>query len=198
MPAPVLSQDQWDEVEKAAVAGVPFTELAERYGIEDNAIRQRAFWKKWAVPNRIQKLKAEYLANRGTSDSESTENNPDKPDQKGRDLTASNVLAETVAEYGQKGQLAVLKGLMPWLEKTFSPENPLLQAPADSMKVAATGANLFAKFSGLDKPQQAVQVNVWGAPGQSGSTAGACWDVPETDNTPSLPPTDDSERSLGS
>lgn len=162
MPAPVLTREQWDEVEKAAVAGVPFTELAERYGIEDNAIRQRAFWKKWAVPNRIQKLKAEYLANRGRSDSESTENNPDKPDQSGRDLTASNVVAESIAEYGQKGQFAVLKGLLPKIQETFDEKSALLTKEITTWKDAGQAFGIFAKASGLDKPQNAVQVNVWG------------------------------------
>lgn len=170
MPAPVLTVEQWGEVEKAAVAGVPFTELAKVYGIEDNAIRQRAYWKKWAVPYRVQKLKAEYLAHRVARDSESTEQIPDKPDQFSRDLTASNVVAESLAEYGQKGAILVAKGMLPLLERTMSEGSELLTKDITDWKTFGSAFGTYAKATQLDKPQQAVQVNVWGGDwSQSGS-----------------------------
>lgn len=159
MPSPVLSQEQWREVERAAVGGVPFTELARQFGVTDNVIRQRAFWKKWPVPNRVLKLKAEYLAARGASDSESTEEIGDNPDRNGRELTASNVMAETLAEIGQKGALSIAGYVGKKLKQSV--EGDLLSAP-DNWKTFSTAFGTFAKATGLDKPQAAVQVQVWG------------------------------------
>ncbi len=43
MPEPILSPEQWDAVKAASIKGVPDSQLAESFGINGNAIRQRRF-----------------------------------------------------------------------------------------------------------------------------------------------------------
>ena len=43
MPEAVLSPEQWDAVKAASIRGVPDSQLAESFGINGNAIRQRRF-----------------------------------------------------------------------------------------------------------------------------------------------------------
>lgn len=43
MPEPILSPEQWEAVKAASIKGVPDSQLAESFGINGNAIRQRRF-----------------------------------------------------------------------------------------------------------------------------------------------------------
>lgn len=43
MPEPVLTPEQWEAVKAASIRGVPDSQLAETFGVEGNAIRQRRF-----------------------------------------------------------------------------------------------------------------------------------------------------------
>lgn len=43
MPDPILSPEQWDAVKAASIKGVSDNQLAESFGINGNAIRQRRF-----------------------------------------------------------------------------------------------------------------------------------------------------------
>ena len=43
MPDPILTPEQWDAVKAASIRGVPDSQLAESFGINGNAIRQRRF-----------------------------------------------------------------------------------------------------------------------------------------------------------
>ena len=43
MPEAILSPEQWDAVKAASIKGVPDNQLAESFGINGNAIRQRRF-----------------------------------------------------------------------------------------------------------------------------------------------------------
>lgn len=153
-----LTDEQWNEVEQLAVAGLSYEELANRYQVEAGTIRVRAHRKKWAVPSRVQRLQ-KMLKESGLNTPKSTglvDN-----------VTESNVavqIAENIAEYGQKGQLAVLKGLLPKIQETFRENSALLTKEIESWKDAGTAFGIFAKASGLDKPAQAVQVNLWQQP----------------------------------
>ena len=53
---PVLSPESWDALKAASIRGVPDSQLAETFGIETNAIRQRRFldpiWKAAYTANR--------------------------------------------------------------------------------------------------------------------------------------------------
>lgn len=43
MPEPILSHEAWEAVKAASIKGVPDSQLAESFGINSNAIRQRRF-----------------------------------------------------------------------------------------------------------------------------------------------------------
>lgn len=43
MPEPILSPEAWEAVKAASIKGVPDSQLAESFGINSNAIRQRRF-----------------------------------------------------------------------------------------------------------------------------------------------------------
>ena len=58
MPEPILSPEQWEAVKAASIKGVPDSQLAESFGINGNAIRQRRFldpvWKAAVAATREQ------------------------------------------------------------------------------------------------------------------------------------------------
>jgi hypothetical protein len=80
------------------------------------------------------------------------------------------ILAESIAETGQKGAKYVVDGLIEVIRRTFNPSSPLMLKEIESHKEAASMFGMFAKASGLDKPQQAVQINMWGQ--ASGTVSG--------------------------
>lgn len=153
-----LSPEQWKEVEILAVAGMPVTEIAEKFGIEPNPIYLRSSREEWPVPSRLERMRKE-LASKEVGESSLA---------KDKERQAGAILAESLVEYGQKGALIVAKGVLPVLERSFSPESALAKSTLESWKDAGTAFGLLAKATGLDKPTQAVQVNLgWGG-GASG------------------------------
>ena len=58
MPEAILSPEQWEAVKAASIKGVPDNQLAESFGINGNAIRQRRFldpvWKAAVAATRVQ------------------------------------------------------------------------------------------------------------------------------------------------
>jgi hypothetical protein len=169
MPASVLTSEEWREVEKAAVAGVSYPELARIWGIEENAIKQRAWRFEWATPERVERLKLQYHTKLGTDTLQENHVTSCNPAPK-----TAEIIAESLAEKGQKGANMVASGLLSVIERTFRENSPLMLKEIESHKEAASMFGMFAKASGLDKPQQAVQINMWGQ--ASGTVSGP--DIP--------------------
>jgi len=69
MPEPILSPEQWEAVKAASIKGVPDNQLAESFGINGNAIRQKRFldpvWKAAVQANREQAASNEQVITQG-------------------------------------------------------------------------------------------------------------------------------------
>jgi hypothetical protein len=138
---------------------MPFKEVCERTGISYDNLKQKSSREDWFVPvTAIAEAKA-ILA-------QAQANKADKADQFNGELSPSVTtgleMAESIAEMGQKGQISVLRGMLPRLLKTFQEDSPLLSKDVEDWKTAGSMVNIFSKLSGLDKPQIAIQTNVWG------------------------------------
>jgi len=111
MPDPILSPEQWDAVKAASIKGVPDSQLAESFGINGNAIRQRRFldpvWKA-AV-----QAKREELSTNPVGLTESLTKGPDSAflakkvaatiSENAESLSSSNLLlASQIAQKGLK------------------------------------------------------------------------------------------------
>ncbi len=142
------SEAEWQRARDLVASGLEMPDVAERTGIPYEGLRKRAQREEWLIPS-----SAISLAKTGLS--------PVKQDDCPKIVPAEVILAESVAEMGTKGQISVLKGLLPKLMETFSPESALLAKEIESWKDAGTMANLFAKFSGLDKPQTQVSIGLF-------------------------------------
>lgn len=112
-------------------------------------IKKKAQRENWVVPTTALAKAQEALARR------------QEEKQVSLSVPTEAILAESIAEYGQKGQLAVLRGLLPKIQETFRENSALLTKEIESWKDAGTAFGIFAKASGLDKPVQAMQVNLW-------------------------------------
>lgn len=121
-------------------------DVSDKTGIPYEALRKRAQREAWLVPSTAAKVASER---QGLTD--------DCP----AIVPAGVILAESIAEMGQKGAISVVRGLLPKIQETFDPSSALMQAPIGSWKDAGQAFGIFAKASGLDKPQIAIQNNVW-------------------------------------
>jgi hypothetical protein len=151
-----LTPEEWKEVELLAVAGLTYQEIADRYDTEAVTIRVRAYREKWAVPNRVDKIRNELKAN---------EQMQTNPTGEVGNVTERNEVAVGLAEDLEKQwgltRNAVLGKLVPEIVSSCAPDSPVSFAPKD-LKQLKTGVDIIATLTGQNKPQQAVQVNVWG------------------------------------
>lgn len=143
------SKELWQQARDLVAAGLPFSEVSERTGIGFENLRKKAQRENWLVPATALTKNQLQL---------STKREEEQVSQKS---PTELVLAESVAEIGQKGQMALLRGLLPKLMETFSPDSELLSKPVTDWKSGSSMANLFAKFSGIGQSTQAVQVNLF-------------------------------------
>lgn len=177
------SEEQWQQARDLVAQGFTFVEVSDKLEMSYENVRKKAQREEWFVPATALAKAQEALASKRTVESNGQEVS--------RRVPTGQILAETVAETGQKGAKFVVDGLIEVIKRTFDPSSALMTKEITSHKEASSMFGMFAKASGLDKPQTAVSLNFWGGPGQSSSPV---WEVP----TDSDGPTDDSERSLGS
>lgn len=153
-----FSPELWQQARDLVAAGLTFSEVADKTGIGFENLRKKAQRDNWLVPSTV-------LAKSKTALSTHREQK-----QVSQSVSTDLVLAESVAETGQKGAKLVVEGLIEVIRRTFAPSSDLMKKEITSHKEAASMFGMFAKASGLDRPQSAVQVNLWGQ--GSGSQAG--------------------------
>jgi hypothetical protein len=157
------TDEEWQTARTLVENAIPMPEVAERLGISYENLKKKAQRNNWFVP-------ATALAKAQTALTE----RQNKETGESLRVPVEAHLAESIAEMGQKGQIAVLQGLLPKIRETFRENSALLAKEIESWKDAGTAFSIFAKASGLDKPQQAVQINMWGQ--ASGTVSGP--DIP--------------------
>ena len=148
MPDPILSPEQWEAVKAASIKGVSDNQLAESFGINGNAIRQRRFldpiWKA-AVQAKREELSTNPV---GLTDSLTK-------DEKGAEIAqkAALTIQEAIAGGKLQNELLLLqiasKGL-----KQADGNLPQVKAWQDIKAIA----DIVSKIG--PQAQNAVQVNV--------------------------------------
>lgn len=148
-----LTEEQWKEVETLAVAGMSYEEIGQKYDMEPVTIRVRAHRKKWAVPSRVQRLQ-KMLREKGLIQT--------KPTDLVGNETEGNValkMAESLTEIGERNALRVAVYTENKLREAI--EGDLLPAPQNWKDFSAANRT-NADATGRNKPQIAIQTNVWG------------------------------------
>jgi hypothetical protein len=187
----------WDAIREAAVAGVPFPEIAAKCGFfqkngkpDTTALRQRCHREQWNVPRSIV-ARASVHAKKAKDAHKAILRNPEASGAGVADLIPKESV--TVSQ-GGAGEL-VLASL-----EAISARHPLRMASylekkltravdgdtipeVTSWKDAQTADSMLRKALGLDKPQVAVQVNTWnGSKGQTWSDATAYYESEPVDS----------------
>ncbi|OAI56039.1 hypothetical protein AYO49_04920 [Verrucomicrobiaceae bacterium SCGC AG-212-N21] len=172
----------WDEIRECAVAGVPFIDLARRWGLlkadgspDTNAIRQRSFREEWPVPRAIRvrarhKLK-QALAEQAMARSKMQAGGGSvlgvgggvtcvtraSEGLKVPSAGSLDAIAETAVTFGRRSQMAILAGLVPQIEAAM--HAPEVFRPATVRELVAAGG-LIHKLSGLDQDAPEVRLQV--------------------------------------
>lgn len=149
MPA-ALAID-WSPIRDAAIAGVPFAQLAKEYEIEEMTIRQRAHRHKWPVPAHVRTLAAKHGVTVGVSKSVK------EAREAGESVTHD--LAGTLLANGEQGSLA-MSNLALALLKAARPETLKPLADIGDVMTAGKAVRLPAY---MDKENGAsVNINLGG------------------------------------
>ena len=139
----------WAEIEKAAVAGVLYSELSRIHNVPEVTIRSRASRYSWPVSYK-----------RGPI-------NPVKPTlaTKQSNEAVKAVVDASLEQIAQDHPLRLARYASSKLAETF--RNDLLPAPSN-WKEANTADTMLRRSLGLDKPQVVQQTLIWsGSPTQS-------------------------------
>jgi hypothetical protein len=169
------SKELWQQARDLVAAGMTFPEVSQRTGIGLDNLYKKAQREDWFVPVTALAEAREVIAQAQAA-------KQDNGQEVSTSVQTGVEMAESVAEMGQKGQFAVLRGLLPKIIETFGEKSALMQKEITGWKDASSAFGMFAKASGLDKPQQAVQINMWGQ--ASGTVSGPdipldCTEVPQ-------------------
>jgi hypothetical protein len=175
-PPSQYSTELWQQARDLVAASMTFPEVAERTGIGLENLYKKAQRENWFVPTTA-------LAEAKAVIAQAQQLKAYNPDQEGRQLSRTVQtgvdIAESIEEMCQKSKISALKGILPVFTKTFTEGSELLSQPVDTWKNAGSMTNILSKLAGWDRPQTAVQLNVWGG---SGSTKSAqCWEAQEVD-----------------
>lgn len=170
MPEAVLSPEEWGAVKAASIRGVSDSQLAEAFGIESNAIRQRRFldpvWKAAIQAKReaVEETKRELSTNPVdlTGDLTKGENMPSTASLASK---VAATVSESIASLGESNRLLALQ----------IASKGLKQADAAPPEVTSWGdvralVEIVHKASGMDSGQN-VQVNVLSSGGYDFSPA---------------------------
>lgn len=143
------SKELWQQARDLIGQGFSFPEVSDRTGIGLSNLKMKSQREEWFVPA--------TAIQRGNAALQQREQKMEVCPS----VTTEALVAESIAETGQKGAKYVVDGLIEVIRRTFDPSSALMTKEITSHKEASSMFGMFAKASGLDKPQQAVQVNLW-------------------------------------
>ena len=149
MPEAVLSPQEWEAVKAASIKGVPDAQLAEAFGINGNAIRQRRFldpvWKAAVAATREKEADNKAVLTQSLTKAPETAEIAQK---------VASTVSENIARLGEQNRLLALqiagKGL-----KQANDAPPEVQSWQDVKALM----DIVSKAAGLDQGN-AVQVNI--------------------------------------
>ena len=159
MPEPILSPEAWEAVKAASIKGVPDSQLAESFGINGNAIRQRRFldpiWKAAVNAKReaVEETKRELSTNPVglTGDLTKGENSPSSASLAAK---VASTVSESISTLGESNRLLALKIAAKGLRQADQ-SPPEVQSWQDVRALV----EIVHKASGMESGN-AVQVNV--------------------------------------
>ncbi len=155
MPA-ALAVD-WDAIKQAAIAGVPFRNLADNWGMADTAaIRQRASREAWPIPRAIVDKAVQRLAQAKAEHSRAI---TAVREAAGLDspVTVSQASVTSLEEYAKRTQNAILPALVGQVEKAAR-DRPEAWEP-NSLKGLQSAVTTIWKLTGRDRPGASVTLN---------------------------------------
>ena len=141
-PAP-----DWVSIRRCAELGVPLKTLAEKFGVNYEAVKKRNQREDWLTPAKIEEARAQKLAS--------------VPPPSLKDDSAA-VVKGTIAEMGQELQTTVLSKTLAALRKA-----DLASLPIASWQDAKTAVDVGLKAAGLDSaaaPAVSIMLNAGNSP----------------------------------
>lgn len=139
---PERNRPDWIAIEKAAIAGVPYPELATRFRVTLSAIKKQASRNRWPVPARIRRRAKEL-----------------SPAVTGPE--AVTAAAESLLRDGEAATGLAMRVIVGKLQKAAAkPQSVADIASVTDVVSALKGARLAA---GMDRGQPMVQIALFGA-----------------------------------
>lgn len=158
-PSPVLTVEQWAECRRCVEAGLEMKEAAEKFGVDYQTVKQRAYREKWLHDSRIKALAEQVKAKEAAK---VVNLSPTVTFEQKPVLTASQAIAETFESHrsGTLLNLAKLagKGIQRAIDANLEIENwQDAKIAADiAMKLHNVGqdsvqVNIAQAFAGMDE-----------------------------------------------
>lgn len=150
-----LSRAEWDEIKDAAIAGVPITQLGERYEIPEGTIYVRAHREKWPIPNRIKAMAAER-ANEIPNGLKVANVSQCK-----KEAITMEIAADSLLKNGEEGSLIASQLVLGLLRKAS--DKPEVLAPLADVYDLTAGLKAIRLAAGMDRADGAtVNVSIGG------------------------------------
>lgn len=156
MPATLLTPALWAEVRTASEAGVPDKELAERFEITNDAIRQRRRRERWNTPESLAAQAAVEKARRQSS------------------IVATGTLSRFNGSSDKTAEAAISHNLLDVVERLKQRLAPALAESAISvmdtapermeprnLKDLSSLVGTVWKLTGQDKPTVSISLGAW-------------------------------------
>jgi hypothetical protein len=167
MPDEETEKPDWQSIRRCAELGVPLKTVAEKFGVNYEAVKKRNQRENWLTPAKLEEVRAQKLA---------------KVPQSSPDSAPLDLVTGTVAEMGQELQTTVLSKTLAALKKAN-----LSALPIESWGDAKTAVEVGLKVSGLEAQAGGPSLNVLftGAPAPAieidASQSAPCHDISPAD-----------------
>jgi hypothetical protein len=140
MPDEESEKPDWQSIRRCAELGVPLKTVAEKFGVNYEAVKKRNQRENWLTPAKLDEVRAQKLA---------------QVPQSSPDSAPLDVVTGTVAEMGQELQTTVLSKTLAALKRAN-----LAALPIESWGDAKTAVEVGLKVSGLESQAQGPSLNV--------------------------------------
>ncbi len=140
MPDEENEKPDWQSIRRCAELGVPLKTVAEKFGVNYEAVKKRNQRENWLTPAKLEEVRAQKLA---------------KVPQPSPDSAPLDVVTGTVAEMGQELQTTVLSKTLAALKRAN-----LAALPIESWGDAKTAVEVGLKVSGLEAQASGPSLNV--------------------------------------
>ena len=140
MPDEETEKPDWQSIRRCAELGVPLVTVAEKFGVNYDAVRKRNQRENWLTPSKLAEIRE---AKKPLVTPESRESEP------------LDLVTGTIAEMGQELQTTVLSKTLAALKKAN-----LSALPIESWGDAKTAVEVGLKVSGLEAQASGPSLNV--------------------------------------